>query len=74
MPRAIILNDPAKPYKAIYAFVMATLTAASGIWLNNPYLTMALAGLTAVGTYFVPNPLTSKELPDPDEEGFPPGI
>jgi hypothetical protein len=45
-----------QPYKAVYAFVLATLTAASGIWLDNPWLTLALAGVTAVGTYFVPNP------------------
>lgn len=52
-----LVADPARPWKAIYAFVFATLTAASGIWMDNPYITLALAGLTAVGTYLVSNPL-----------------
>lgn len=52
--------DPSRPYKAIYAFVLACLTAASGIWLDNVYLTGALALVTALGTYFVPNPITAK--------------
>lgn len=66
MPKAIITADPSRPYKAIYAAIMAGLTAASGIWVGNPYLTIALATLTAVGTFVVPNPLVSRDVPDDD--------
>lgn len=55
-----LVADPKKPYKAIYAFVLATITAATGVWVGNPYLTMALAVVTALGTYFVPNPITTQ--------------
>jgi len=61
MPVKIVAN-PKRPYKAIYTIVLAALTAAAGIWVGNVYLTGALALLTAVGTYFVPNPLIT--VPD----------
>lgn len=54
-----IVADPRRPYKAIYTLVLAVLTAACGIWADNAYLTGALALITAVGTYFVPNPMIS---------------
>ena len=46
-------------YKFFYALVLAMLTSASVIWVGNPWLTIALAGLGAVGVYFVPNPVKS---------------
>lgn len=67
---AKVIADPAKPYKAIYALVLACLTAASGIWLDNPYLTGALAVVTALGTYFIPNPITTTPV-DPTGPEFP---
>jgi len=65
---AKIVADPSRPYKAIYAFVFAALTAASGIWLDNVWITGALALVTALGTYFVPNPITTvpTTLPGPE--------
>lgn len=41
--------------KAIYAAVLAGLTSASVIWVGNPYITIGLAALGAIGVYFVPN-------------------
>lgn len=74
-----IVADPRRPYKSIYAFVLACLTAASGIWLNNPYVTGALVLVTALGTYFIPNPLAVATTTDdgpvmlshPDDPGAP---
>ncbi len=42
--------------KAIYAAVLAALTAASVIYADMPVLTISLAGLTALGVLFVPAP------------------
>ncbi len=54
-----------KPYKAIYAFVMAGLTAATAIYTDVTWLVILLAALTPLGTYFVTNPVTEvRQLPD----------
>ncbi len=50
--------------KAIYAAVLAALTAAAAIYVDNAALTIALATVTAVGVYIVPNTPAS-----PDTEG-----
>lgn len=42
--------------KAIYAAILAALTAASVIYVDMPVLTISLAGLTALGVLFVPAP------------------
>ncbi len=57
--------------KAIYAAVLAALTAASVIYADMPVLTISLAGLTALGVLFVPAPgyaagSWSKEAPEGD--------
>lgn len=44
-----------KAAKFIYAAVFAALTAAAAIFVANPVLIIALAAVTAVGVYFVPN-------------------
>lgn len=41
--------------KAIYAMLVAALTAAAAIFVGNVYLTIALAALVPLGVYFVPN-------------------
>lgn len=44
------------PYlKCVVAAVLASLTAASGIWVDQPWLSVALAAVTAVGVYVTPN-------------------
>ncbi len=54
-----------KPYKAIYVFVMAGLTAAQAIYTDIPWLTILLAALTPIGAYFITNPVTEvKQLPE----------
>lgn len=45
------------PYaKAIYAAILAALTAATAIYVGNPALTIALAAASALGVLFVPAP------------------
>lgn len=41
--------------KALYAMVMAALTAALAIWSDNVYLIVAAAALVPLGVYLVPN-------------------
>ncbi len=41
--------------KAIYAFIMAGLTAAAAIYTDNPVLIILTAALVPIGTYLVPN-------------------
>lgn len=41
--------------KAIYAFIMAGLTAAAALYTDNAILIIVLAALTPIGTYLVPN-------------------
>lgn len=41
--------------KAWIAFVLASLTGAQAIWLDNIYLTLACVIVTAAGVYLVPN-------------------
>lgn len=41
--------------KAVYAAVMAALTAASAIYVDNVVLVIVLAALTPLGVYLVPN-------------------
>lgn len=46
--------------KAVYAMVMAALTAAAAIYVDNVWLTIAIATLVPLGVYLVPNaPKTS---------------
>ncbi len=47
-----------KPYKAVYVFVMAGLTAAQAIYTDIPWLTILLAALTPLGAYLIANPVT----------------
>lgn len=41
--------------KAWVGFVLACLTGAQAIWLNNIYLTFAASVVTAFGVWVVPN-------------------
>lgn len=54
-----------EPYKFVYALVLAALTSASVIWVGNPWITIALAGVGAVGVYFVPNPDKTPRTDEP---------
>lgn len=56
--------------KAIYAAVLAALTAAAAIYIAVPALTIALAAVTALGVYVVPNvPPEAPALPRGGEGG-----
>lgn len=45
------------PYaKAVYAAIMAALTAAAAIFVANPVLIIVLAAVSALGVLFVPAP------------------
>ena len=50
--------------KAIYAMVLAALTAAGAIWVDNVYLTIALAALVPLGVLLSPANATPSTLPD----------
>lgn len=48
--------SPVSPYaKALYAVVMAGLTAAAAIYVDVTWLTIVIAALVPLGVYLVPN-------------------
>lgn len=51
-----------KPWKAVYAVVMAALVAAGGIYQANVWLTIALAALTPLGVYLIDNQPEAKTV------------
>ena len=55
--------DPAKPYKAIAAAVLAALTAVLTQYADDlPLLALIVIGalVAGIGTYVVPNPIVAK--------------
>lgn len=59
-----------KPYaKAVYAAILAALTAAAAIYVAVPALTIALAAVTALGVYMVPNAPEVKSTPERGNNG-----
>lgn len=49
--------------KAIYAMVMAGLTAAAAIYVDITWLTIIIAALVPMGVYLVPNAPLESEAP-----------
>lgn len=51
--------------KALYAMLMAGLTAALAIWSDNVWLIVASAALVPLGVYLVPNSNTQEAVNEP---------